>query len=214
YVDATAAGLTWKTAVLAASTANLTLSGEQTVDGVALVTGNRVLVKNQSTAADNGIYVVASGAWTRSTDADSPSELDSAAVFVQQGTTNADTGWVQTTTIVTVGTTAQTWVQFSGSSTYVGGVGIDITGNTISANLGAGIVELPSDEIGIHLFSDTAGGLILTTDGTTRSTASGASLHILLPSGSGLTQDATGLYIPADGITNAMILNDSITLDA
>ncbi len=214
YVDATAAGLTWKTAVLAGTTGNITLSGAQTIDGVAVVAGNRVLVRAQTTAADNGIYVVAAGAWTRSTDADTPAELDSAAVFVQQGTTLADTGWTQTATIVTVGTTAQAWVQFSGANAYIGGVGIDITGNTISVNLGAGIAQLPSDEVGIDLYDAANGALALTSDGTTRGTATGDKLTLILDGAGALAQTSSGLKVNAASVTNAMLVNDSITTNA
>lgn len=214
YVDSTAAGLTWKTAVLAATTANITLSGTQTIDGVALVAGNRVLVKNQTDQTENGIYVVAAGAWSRSTDADSGAELDSAAVFVQTGTANADTGWVQTTSNVTIGTSNIVWVQFSGSSTYVAGVGLTLTGNTFDVNLGAGIAQLPSDEVGIDLFDATTGALILTTDGTTRSSASAAQLYLLLDGAGALAQTASGLKINAASVTNAMLVNQGVTLNA
>lgn len=213
YVDATAAGLTWKTAVIAATTANVDISTDlengDTLDGVTLATGNRVLVKNQTSGAENGIYVVqASGAAVRSADADSPSELDGAAVFVQQGSTNADTGWVQTATIVTVGTTPQTWVQFSGSSTYVAGVGLLLTGNTFSVNLGAGITQLPSDEVGIDVESGKAVQLT--------GNASGDQLTFVLDGGaaSGLEQSAAGLKISAAGVTNAMLANPGVTLNA
>lgn len=207
YVDSVAAGLTWKTAVLNATTANVTLSGEQTIDGV-LTSTSRILVKNQSTAADNGIYVTAAGAWTRSTDADSPAELDSAAVFVQQGTVNGDTGWVQTNTIVTVGVTAVTWSQFSGGATYVAGSGLDLTGNTFSVNVGAGITILPTDEVGI----DVEAGKAVQLTGV----LSASQLTFVLDGGaaSGLEQSSAGLKISANGVTNAMILNDFITLDA
>ena len=82
--------------VKAASTGNLTLSGTQTVDGVGVVANDRVLVKDQSTASANGIYVVQAGAWTRATDTDTWNELVAAFVFVESGTVNADSGWVCT----------------------------------------------------------------------------------------------------------------------
>jgi len=80
-------GLVWKLECIAATTANITLSGAQTIDGVSVVAGNRVLVKDQSTASGNGIYVAASGAWTRATDLDEASEFtNGVAVTVEQGT--------------------------------------------------------------------------------------------------------------------------------
>lgn len=133
YVDGVAQGLDVKGSVKAATTGNITLSGTQTVDGKALVVGDRVLVKNQSTASQNGIYVVASGAWTRSTDADTFNELVSAFVFVEEGTTLADTGWVCTVDAGgTLGTTAINWAQFSGAGTYLAGTGLTLTGGTFS----------------------------------------------------------------------------------
>lgn len=200
YVDALVSGLVWKQAVAAATTANVTLSGEQTIDGVALVTGDRVLVKNQSTAADNGIYVVASGAWTRSTDMDSGSEFSSATVFVKQGTVNADSGWTQTAEVTTVGTDTVTFVQFTGAGTYTAGTGLSLSGNTFNVNLGAGIVELPTDEVGIDLYNVSGNALILTTDGTTRSTANGSQLALLLD-GATLAQGTNGLKVNAASIT-------------
>lgn len=133
YVDTLINGLTWKNPVLVATTANITLSGTQTIDGVAVVAGNRVLVKNQSTAAENGIYVVDSGAWTRATDADSPAGLDSAAVLVQTGTTQSDQSYTQNATIVTVGTSDQSWVQFAaaGGAASAG----TLTGTVLASNV-------------------------------------------------------------------------------
>lgn len=116
YVDAARAGLDVKLSVRAATTANITLSGTQTIDGVAVAAGDRVLVKNQSTASANGIYVVAAGSWTRATDADSDAEVHAGMfTFVTEGTTNADTGWVLTQNDpITVGTTSLAFTQFSG----------------------------------------------------------------------------------------------------
>src|SRR5262245_54322099 len=113
YVDSVAQGLDAKASVKAASTANLTLSGTQTVDGIALIAGDRVLVKDQSAASGNGIYVVAAGAWARATDLDSWVEVPSAYTFVEQGTVNGDTGWVCTADQGgTLGTTSMPWSQF------------------------------------------------------------------------------------------------------
>lgn len=134
-VDQLLAGLRWKNPVKAATTANITLSGAMTVDGVALVAGDRVLVNAQTDQKTNGIYIVATGAWNRATDADSSAELLNAAVFVGQGTAHADTAWVCTTDNISIGTSNITFVQFAGSATYIGGFGIDIVGNNIDLNL-------------------------------------------------------------------------------
>jgi hypothetical protein len=99
-----------KTAVTRATTANITLSGTVSVDGANAANASRVLVKNQSTASQNGIYVVnTGGAWTRATDADGGTELDRAIVYVTSGTANAATTWQQPASGITIGTTAQTW---------------------------------------------------------------------------------------------------------
>lgn len=114
YVDTNLQGLKAKGSVKAATTANITLSGTQTIDGVSLVAGDLVLVKDQTAQSQNGVYVVAAGAWTRTTNTDTWTELVSAYVFVEQGTANADTGWTCTVNAGgTLGTTNITWVQFS-----------------------------------------------------------------------------------------------------
>ena len=133
YVDTTAQGLSAKAACRLATTANITLSGNQTIDGVATAAGNRVLVKNQTTSSQNGIYVVATGAWTRATDMDVWSEVPGSFVFITAGSTQANTGW--TTTAPDVGTidvTAMPWVQFSGAGTYSAGTGLTLTGTVFS----------------------------------------------------------------------------------
>jgi len=117
-VDRATAGLDVKNSVRAATTGNITLANEQTVDGVALVAGNRVLVKLQSDAEDNGIYnVVDGGAWTRSSDADTSDKVNANMFcFVEDGTLNADTGWVLTTNDpIVLGTTELSFSQFSGA---------------------------------------------------------------------------------------------------
>lgn len=133
YVDSVAQGLDVKQSVRAATTANITLSGAQTIDGISIVAGDRVLVKNQSTASANGIYVASASAWSRSSDADSWNELVSAFVFVEVGSVNADTGWVCTIDAGgTLGSTAVTFSQFSGSGTYTAGTGLTLTGTQFS----------------------------------------------------------------------------------
>lgn len=133
YVDTVAQGLDTKASCLAATTVNITLSGAQTVDGIALVAADRCLVKNQTSAADNGIYVVATGAWTRATDMNTWAQVPGAYVFVETGTTQADTGWVCTSNAGgTLGTTAITWAQFSGAGSGVSSITFGSTGLTPS----------------------------------------------------------------------------------
>jgi hypothetical protein len=146
YVDNAVVGIDWKASVRAATTTNVTLASDlengDTLDGVTLATGDRVLVKNQSTGSQNGIYVVkASGAPDRSTDADTGAELTSNfAVFVEEGTANADQGYVLTNDgAITVGTTALTFTQFTGLGQVIAGDGLTKTGNTLNVGAGTGI---------------------------------------------------------------------------
>lgn len=133
YVDSVSQGLDVKPSVLAATTTNITLSGAQTIDGVTCNAGARVLVKNQSTTSQNGIYVVAAGAWSRAADANSWDEHVGAFVFVEQGTVNADTAWVCTVNSGgTLGSTAVTFSQFAGPGTVTAGTGISVSGLQVS----------------------------------------------------------------------------------
>lgn len=165
YVDNLAAGLEVKTSVRAATTANITLSGAQTIDGVAVVAGDRILVKNQTTTSQNGIYLVAAGAWTRATDADAWAELISAFVFVESGTTNADTGWVCTVDRGgTLGTTASTWTQFAGAGAVTAGAGMVVSGNQVSlATSGAAAGTYPKVTVDVY-GRVTAGAALAATD--------------------------------------------------
>lgn len=150
YVDATRQGLDVKDSVRAATTASITLSATQTVDGVALIAGDRVLVKDQSAASANGIYVVAAGAWIRSTDADSSLKVTAGMfTFVEEGTANADTGWVLTTnSTITLGTTSLAFTQFSGAGQVTAGAGLTRTGNTLDIGAGTGI-QINADDVAL-----------------------------------------------------------------
>jgi hypothetical protein len=137
YVDGIAEGLHIHASVVAATTANITISNDlgvgDVIDGVTLAATNRVLVKNQTTAAHNGIYVVQeTGSAIRATDFDAPAEVDGGDfVFVTGGNTQADTGWVQTSEgVVTIGLDPIYFTQFSGAGTYLAGNGLTIDGNT------------------------------------------------------------------------------------
>lgn len=100
----------WKDPCVVATTGNISLTGEQTLDGV-LTSADRVLVKDQTDTSENGIYVSAAGVWARATDADSAAELEGAAVGVTQGTVYANTVWLQTTDTITLETSAIAWQQ-------------------------------------------------------------------------------------------------------
>jgi len=158
YVDSTAQGLDVKTSCRVATTANITLSGTQTIDGISVVASNRVLVKNQTTASQNGIYVVAAGAWTRSDDANTGTKLNGGSfTFVEEGTTNADSGWVMTTDgTVTIDTTAINWSQFSGAGQIDAGNGLTKTGNTLNvATANAARIVVGSDSIDLATVTTT-----------------------------------------------------------
>lgn len=161
YVDALYQGIVWKASVRAATTATGTLAtayaNGQVIDGVTLVTGDRILIKDQSAGAENGIYVVAaSGAPTRATDADTAAEIKQAAVFVQEGTVNADNAFVLSNNgTITLGTTALVFVTFSSatvpaaSTTVAGKVQLaDVTAaetksSTTTALTPASVVNFP-----------------------------------------------------------------------
>lgn len=170
YVDAVKTGLDVKDSVRVATTANITLSNTQTIDGVALTAGDRVLVKNQTNAADNGIYTVANGAWARSADADNnPGNEVSGGMFtfVEEGTVNADSGWVLSSISgqATLGTDLLTFSQFSGAGQIVAGIALSKTGNTLDVNVAAsgGLNVNGSDEL--ELDSTVAGGGLTLTNG-------------------------------------------------
>jgi hypothetical protein len=132
YVDNLSAGLAWKDAVRLATAADYgSLTGLAAVDGVTPVIGDRILVKNQAAGAQNGIWIAASGAWTRALDSNTGPELEGATVFVMEGSTNADKAWTMTTNApITVDTTALAWVQFGAGTAYTAGNGMTLTGST------------------------------------------------------------------------------------
>jgi hypothetical protein len=133
YVDQIAQGLSPKQAVKCGTTANITLSGLQTIDGYTTLASDRVLVKNQGTSSQNGIYIASATAWTRSVDMDVWSEVPGAYTVILNGTNNANTGWVCTATDAgTINVTAMPWVQFSGTGTYFAGTGLTLASNTFS----------------------------------------------------------------------------------
>ncbi|UTS52182.1 tail fiber protein [Synechococcus phage BUCT-ZZ01] len=163
----------FKKSVRAATTANITLSAPQTIDGIALVAGDRVLVKNQTTASQNGIYVVQAGAWTRSVAADSSAEIASAVVTVDSGTVNGGrlyTNLFKTTDVI--GTTAMPWYEVI---TTLGTISLtgDVTGSgtlvngalSIATTIAAGSVALGADTTGNYAASVAVSGNGLTITG-------------------------------------------------
>jgi hypothetical protein len=159
YVDNTVQGLDAKASCRAGTTANITLSGTQTIDGVAVIAGDRVLVKDQTTTTNNGIYVAAAGLWARSTDADTWDELVHAYTFVESGTVNSNNGFVCTIAAGgTLGSTAVTWVQFSGAGQITAGAGLTKTGNTLDVGTASSSrIVVNSDNIDLATTAVTAG---------------------------------------------------------
>jgi hypothetical protein len=177
YVDAVKTGLDVKDSVKVATTANITLSGTQTIDGVSVSADDRVLVKNQSTASQNGIYDCKSGSWARSSDFDANSEVTSGAfVFVEQGTVAADQGFVLTTDgSITVGSTSLSFTQFSGAGAITAGDGLQKSGSTISADLKSnGGVVIESGELAVKLDASSITGTLAISDGGTGGTSASA----------------------------------------
>ncbi len=190
YVDSVAQGLDVKGSCRVATTADITLSGVQTVDGVVLVEGNRVLVKNQSTQSQNGIYVVAAGSWTRATDFDAAGEIPGGFTFIEEGSTFADSGWVCTTNApVTVGSTAITFEQFSGAGQITAGNGLSKSGNTLDVNVDNSTLEINSDSLRIK--TTYVGQTSITTLGTITTGTWNGSIVGLSYGGTGV--DATNI---------------------
>jgi len=166
YVDAARSGLDVKASVRVATTANITLSGTQTIDGISVIAGDRILVKDQSTSSANGIYDVAAGAWSRSSDADISAEVTTGMfTFVSEGTVNADSGFVLTTNdTITLGSTSLTFVQFSGAGQITAGAGLTKSGNTIDVIGTAGRITVNANDVDIA--STYVGQSSITTLGT------------------------------------------------
>jgi hypothetical protein len=160
YVDQMALGLDYKQSVRLATVTALTLAtgacNGQTIDGETVVTGDRILIKNQADPIENGIYVAkASGAPDRATDMATAAELSTGAFcFVEVGTLH-HTGWVMSNEgSVTIGTDAVTFVQFNAGSAYTGSLGVELVGNDIRMDIKANTgLELSGNEVGIHIDS-------------------------------------------------------------
>jgi hypothetical protein len=199
YVDALGEGLHIHASVVAATTANITLATDvengDTLDGITLATGNRILIKNQSTASENGIYVVAaSGAPSRAADFDSPAEIDGGDfVFVTGGTANDNKGFVQINTVGTVGTDAIEFSQFSGAGTFVAGNGLTLTDNSFSINtsitadlstaqtLTNKTLTSPKINLGINAQTGTTYTFVLADDGKFLTASNASAITVTIP---------------------------------
>ena len=205
YVDTVAQGLGPKAACAVGTTVNITLSGLQTIDGYTTLSGDRVLVKNQSSSQFNGIYIASASAWTRSTDMDVWSEVPGAYTVVLNGG-QADTGWVCTATQSgTINVTAMPWVQFSGSATYYAGTGLTLASNTFSiTNTGVSASTYGSASI-VPVLAVNAQGQITSASNSTISIAP-SQINATIPN-SGLTNSS----ITVNGSTIALGGSATIT---
>ena len=166
YVDTVAQGLNPKAACKAGTLTNITLSGLQTIDGYSVLAGNRVLVKNQTATADNGIYVASASAWTRATDMDVWAEVPGAYTVVLNGS-QANTAWVSTSADTgTIGVTPITFVQFSGVSTYYAGTGLTLASNTFSITP-VGTASTYGSASAVPVFTTNASGQVTSVTNTT-----------------------------------------------
>ena len=180
FVESTAQGLDVKDSCVAATTANITIStalnNGDTLDGVTLSTNDRVLVKDQSTASENGIYVVGSSP-ARADDLAAGADAAGFFTFVEQGTVNADNGFVCTSNkgSAVVGTNNLTIAQFSGAGQVTAGDGLDKSGNTLSVDLKAnGGLVIESSEIAVKLDASSITGTLAVSDGGTGATSASA----------------------------------------
>jgi len=199
YVDLTVQGLDPKASVKAATTANIAaLSGTMTIDGVALVAGDRVLVKDQTTASANGVYIVAASTWARALDLSTWDEHVAAYLFAEQGTVNADVGFLCTVDAGgTLGTTAISFVQFNGAGQIVAGNGLVKTGNTLEVGAGTGIavaattVGLTGQALALHNLA--ASGIVARTaaGAVAARTLTAGSTKIAVTNGDGVAGNPT-----------------------
>lgn len=203
YVDAASQGVDWKPSVRAATTVNGTLASAfangSTIDGVTLATNDRILIKDQSAGAENGIYIVqAAGAPVRAPDADVSAEVTAGlAVFVEEGTTQADTGWLLTNNgAITLGTTALVFTQFTGLGSLTAGTGLTKTGNTIDVVSGNGAIVANANDI-----TFVAADASLNISGAGVKITPGSGGNVQLTNGSGVVQP-TALGGDVSAVTN------------
>lgn len=180
YVDNIFTGINWKTSVSAATTANITLSGTQTIDGYAANIGDRILVKSQTAGADNGIYTVAAGAWSRSTDAATAAEILSATVYVRNGTVNMQRQYTCNNSSITLGTTSITFALIAGAGTYTNGTYLKLTSNVFDIDFTAFSTSQITEGTGLYFTNARARAAIaLTTTGTSAAATYNTSTGVL-----------------------------------
>lgn len=200
YVDGVAQGLDIKESCKVATTGNITLSGTQTIDGVAVSASDRVLVKDQTDQKDNGVYICAAGSWARAADFAAGSSEAGAFTFVEQGTVNGDNGFVCTSDKGSdvVGTNNIVFSQFSGAGQITAGSGLTKTGNTLNVAVDDSSIEISSDALQVK-----AGGI---SNAMLAGSIEAAKLAGSIPSdklnlGNGVQDNGGNLQVKLDGST-------------
>ncbi len=206
YVDYYAAGLSWKEPVEAATTGNITLSGTQTIDTVAVVAGDRVLVKDQTASEQNGIYTVSAGSWSRSVGADDWAEYEGAIVFVVEGSQSGSAWYCTAQPGGTLGTSPIIWSNFSVSSTYTAGTGLTLSGTQFSiTNTGVSAATYGSAST-VPVFAVNAQGQLTSVTNTTIAIA-----HTQVSGlGTMATQNANNVTITGGTISGVAITGSSV----
>jgi hypothetical protein len=194
YVDSVAQGLDIKASCLYTTTNNIALSGLATQAGgdwpSALTAGDRILVKNQTAQAENGIYAASASGWTRTADMNNWSEVPGAFTFIEDGVTLSSTGWVTTAgSTGTIGVTAMPWTQFSGAGTYTAGNGLQLLSNQFSVKLNG--TSLDASASGLQISTTWPGQTSITTLGTIATGTWAATDIAVLHGGTGAS-DAAG----------------------
>ena len=214
YVDSVAAGLDPKASCKVATTANITLSGTQTIDGVSVSADDRVLVKNQSTASENGIYICAAGSWSRSSDMAAGSDAAGASFFIEQGTLNGDLGYVCVSDkgSAVVGTNNLSFSIFSGQSNTEAGAALSKTGNRLDVEVDDSSIEISSDALRVKAAGITDSMLAgsISNSKLSNSTISGVALGGTLAA---LTASTSGGLSLSASYTGASSVTASINLD-
>ena len=238
-------GLSWKAPVKLKTTANVagTLTGnvftctaqaQQAFDGIAVVLNDRVLIANQTTQLQNGIYTCTAqgdnrggseqqAVFTRAVDADTAAELKACAVFVEQGGTHADTAYVQTADNVTLNTDSIVWAQFSSAGEILAGTGLSKSGNTISADVDNVTIEISAGELAVksnslnssHISANSlTGGDITDASITAAEMADNACPTRVIEDSAVTTAKIAGLAVTQTKIADGACVADKISSDA
>jgi len=218
YVDSLVAGLSPKDAVRVSTTVAGTLATSfaagSVIDGITLVAGDRILIKNQATASENGIYDVTAGAPTRSLDADTPTDLGAAFVFVMEGTTGAGAGWVTSfTDTQVIGTNAVNWSQFSAAGAYTASNGVQLSGSDIQLNitgLSGATAVVAADEAVVY---DVSGAATIKRTWSNIITDLGITTNAALVGGTGINVTGTTIKLDNSGLVDtATVATDTIAI--